>query len=126
MRIILGFQNFSLEYGYCADNTPSPDRDVSDKRHNSPTSRCENYVCSYDWVQVSFGSFEEKYCGSVIPSPIISSGNTMTVVFRTDGSITRTGFRAIWEAVDGDENEGEIESPNYPNLYDDDIYETWN
>ena len=48
----------------------------------------------------------------------------MTVVFRTDGSVTRTGFMAIWEAVDNDGGEqGEIESPNYPNLYDDNMYE---
>ena len=48
----------------------------------------------------------------------------MTVVFRTDGSVTRTGFRAVWEAVDNDGGEqGEIESPNYPNLYDDNMDE---
>jgi cubilin len=130
-RVRLTFQNFSLENGYCDDpsdySTPIS-RDVSNKRHNSPTARCENYVCPYDWVQVSSGSVDEKYCGSDIPSPIISSGNTMTVVFRTDGSVTRTGFRAVWEAVDNDGGgeQGEIESPNYPNLYDDNMDETWN
>ena len=33
----------------------------------------------------------------------------MTVVFRTDGSVTRTGFRAVWEAVDNDGGEQEMQ-----------------
>ena len=55
--------------------------------------------CKYDYVTISFESEEEKYCGSSMPSPIISSGNTMTVVFHSDYSVNRNGFRAIWETV---------------------------
>ena len=56
--------------------------------------------CAYDYVQVSSGSDEEKYCGTAKPSPIISSGNTMRVVFHSDRSVTRNGFKAAWKAVD--------------------------
>ena len=57
-------------------------------------------TCKYDFVQISEGSEEEKYCGNAKPSPIISSGNTMTVLFHSDGSETRKGFKATWKAVD--------------------------
>ena len=52
--------------------------------------------CAYDYLQISFGSVEEKYCGSSKPSPIISSGNTMTVTFHTDHSVNGNGFKATW------------------------------
>ena len=55
--------------------------------------------CSNDYVQVSFGSDEQKYCGSNKPSPIISSDNRMTVIFRSDYSEARNGFKATWKAV---------------------------
>ena len=55
--------------------------------------------CKYDFVQISFGSDEQKYCGSNKPSPIISPGNTMTVLFHTDGSVNGNGFKATWKAV---------------------------
>ena len=56
--------------------------------------------CAYDYVKVSFGSEEEKYCGSNKPSPIISSGNTMTVVFHSDSGVNGNGFKATWKAVE--------------------------
>merc|ERR1712241_1322611 len=56
-------------------------------------------LCAYDFVQISFGSEEQKYCGSDVPSPIISSGNTMDITFHSDRSVRRTGFKASWEAV---------------------------
>ena len=62
------------------------------------TLHCQ-YLCDYDFVQISYGSFEEQYCGSSIPGPIISSGNTMTVIFHSDHSENRNGFRATWKAV---------------------------
>ena len=55
----------------------------------------------WDCVEVSFGSEEQKYCGSNKPSPIISTDNTMTVVFHSDSIISS----------------GEIKSPNYPAVY---------
>ena len=76
------------------------------------------YSCAYDWVEVSYGSYSEKFCGpvdwegadigyynengdylgSTIPGPFTSSatGPTMIVRMHTDGDVTRTGFRAVW------------------------------
>merc|ERR550539_1047748 len=71
--------------------------------------------CRYDYVQISHGSFEEKYCGFRKPDPIISSGNTMTVTFYSDYSVSRYGFKATWEAVGN--SVSKIQSPNYPGLY---------
>ena len=52
--------------------------------------------CVYDWVEVYYGSYSEKFCGSSIPGPFTSTGPTMRVKMHTDGSVTRTGFRALW------------------------------
>ena len=54
-----------------------------------------------DYVQISFGSVAEKYCGSKLPT-IISSGNTMTVVFHSErnGFDPKQGFKATWKAVE--------------------------
>ena len=102
--------------------------------------------CTYDFVQISFASgfwfststFEEKYCGANKPNPIISSGNSMEVVFHSDGSTNGNGFKAIWEAIETgkltDYNyvcscriliklSGEIQSPNYPGAYDSNLDE---
>ena len=55
--------------------------------------------CVLDYVQVSFGSHDQKYCGSDKPSTIISSGNRMRIVFHSDHSVTKDGFKATWKAV---------------------------
>ena len=55
--------------------------------------------CAYDYVKVSFGSEEEKYCGSNKPDPIISTGNTLNITFHSDYSVIRNGFKATWKAV---------------------------
>ena len=52
--------------------------------------------CGYDWVEVSYGSYSEKFCGRSNPGPVTSTGPTMTVRMHTDSSVTRTGFRAVW------------------------------
>ena len=56
--------------------------------------------CEYDYVQISYGSFEEKYCGSSKPRSLISSGNSMTVVFHSDDTNNGNGFKATWEAIE--------------------------
>ena len=63
----------------------------------------ENTQC-HDYVEVSFGSFNEKFCGSEVPGPITSTDNTMTVKFHSDGERNDKGpssvkFSATWEAV---------------------------
>ena len=51
--------------------------------------------CIWDWVEVSHGSFSEKYCGTSIPGPFVSE-SPITVKIRTDYSRTYSGFRATW------------------------------
>ena len=76
--------------------------------------------CAWDYVEIAYGpSFVQKYCGdSSIPGPFITS-TTITVRFRTDGSDTRSGFRASWIEIGG-ANGGAgatIQSQNYPSNY---------
>ena len=70
--------------------------------------------CNYDYVEVSSGTFKEKYCGpnpngfyyngngdnigTSIP-PFTSDGKTMKVRFRTDSHVTGNGFKANWIEV---------------------------
>ena len=67
--------------------------------------------CNYDYVEVSSGTFKEKYCGpnpngfyyngngdnigTSIPS-VPSVGKTMKVRFYSNSRWTRTGFKADW------------------------------
>ena len=60
--------------------------------------------CYSDWVEVSYGSYinkySEKFCGSSNPGLITSTGPTMTVRMHTDYSVTLE-FRAEWIASKG-------------------------
>ena len=133
-RIKLTFESFYIEPALCEFDYYSgygydwEYKDMSKKRAKHSKADCGE--CYYDYVSISYGSVEEKYCGSDLPEPIISSGNTMTVTFVSDGSIEFTGFSATWEAVEesssggGDigggsegESSGQIQSPNYPDFY---------
>lgn len=56
--------------------------------------------CQYDYVEVydgdeSTGQLIGKYCNGK-PGVIRSTGNTLTVVFHSDGSVVDTGFSASW------------------------------
>ena len=102
-QILLTIESFSLEPAFCEydpDSVYGVDyeyySDMSRKRARELTECGE---CSYDYLQISYGSVEEKYCGSDLPGPITSSGNTMTVTFVSDGIIQYKGFTATWGAV---------------------------
>merc|ERR1719154_1054154 len=53
--------------------------------------------CSYDYVQISYGTFSRKYCGASKPDPVISTGNTMKGKFHSDYGVVKKGFTAVWE-----------------------------
>ena len=76
--------------------------------------------CAYDYVEIAYGpSFVQKYCGdSSIPGPFVTS-TTITVRFRTDGSVTKSGFRASWIEINAPTGRAgaTIESQNYPSDY---------
>ena len=55
--------------------------------------------CSYDYVEVSYDGYSEKFCGDSIPPSITSSGNSMTVKFVSDDYSDYDGFSAVWESV---------------------------
>merc|ERR1719479_596653 len=127
-QIKLTFGGFSIEPALCEFDYYSgygydwEYKDMSKKRDKkSDNTKSDCGECYYDYVKISYGSVEEKYCGSDIPGPIISSGNTMTVTFVCDTVFQFTGFKATWEAVEG----GQIQSPNYPDFYPASSDETW-
>lgn len=56
--------------------------------------------CAYDYISVFDGSGTKnktlgKFCGSKSPHPIMSTSNEMFMVFKSDGSVQRKGFKAI-------------------------------
>ncbi|XP_076818167.1 uncharacterized protein LOC143463537 [Clavelina lepadiformis] len=62
--------------------------------------------CNYDYVLIVDGDYDEdqdlsddRFCGSELPRLYISVTNTLTIVFKTDGSVERTGFRLKLEIV---------------------------
>ena len=52
--------------------------------------------CIYDYVEVSYGSYSERFCGTSIPGPFTSTGRTLTVRIHTDDSVVKGGFSAVW------------------------------
>lgn len=38
-----------------------------------------------------------KYCGSTLPAPILSTTNGLWIRFKSDSSVSRAGFRAMYE-----------------------------
>ena len=54
--------------------------------------------CDWDWVEVSYGSFNQKFCGSSIPGSFVSE-TPITVKFHSDESVKRSGFTATWTAT---------------------------
>ena len=59
--------------------------------------------CNYDYIQVRDGDnansnqIGSNLCGTTIPDAIESSGQSMTLIFRTDGSVARSGFKILTE-----------------------------
>mgnify|MGYP002259910321 CR=1 FL=1 len=57
--------------------------------------------CGYDYVEVLDGDNAMapragKYCGTRVPPPIVSSGMALFVIFKSDASDERGGFRAVY------------------------------
>ena len=81
--------------------------------------------CAYDNVEIREGGDEEsplvgRYCGTEIPPPYVSDGNTLLVHFRSDYSRAGQGFRAKYELVcdaEYTQPEGEFSSPFFPDAY---------
>ncbi|KAJ8389047.1 hypothetical protein AAFF_G00124440 [Aldrovandia affinis] len=80
--------------------------------------------CNFDFVEVRDGMAETgpligKYCGSTLPAPITSISSSLWIRFKSDSSVSRAGFRAMYEAGCGGTlfGSGQIRSPFHPNSY---------
>ena len=61
-------------------------------------------TCAWDWLEVRDGDgtssspiIGSKLCGTDIPAPIESSGDSITLVFHSDSSVQRSGFKILTE-----------------------------
>ena len=82
---------------------------------------CSNIYCIYIFpfyftVYDSDNSLIVKACGKIPPPLVVSSSNTLTINFKTDGSRNATGFKAVWTT----ETVYNITSPDYPQPYPED------
>ncbi|KAJ7410896.1 hypothetical protein WISP_105653 [Willisornis vidua] len=87
-------------------------------------------LCWYDYIEhlaseatenaVTGCMFSGRFCGDKLPEVLASSDSRMWIEFRSSSNWVGKGFAAIYEAICGGEihkNEGQIQSPNYPDDY---------
>merc|ERR1712112_217696 len=88
----------------------------------------ENHAsCDYDYVMVkdsNGAALVEKTCGTTKPGVVTSTTNKVEVIFHSDGSETRKGFKLTWVEVPG--VSGTVKSENYPSNYDNRLDKTYN
>ncbi|XP_059578744.1 inactive serine protease PAMR1 isoform X6 [Alligator mississippiensis] len=63
-----------------------------------------DYMCQYDYVEIRDGDnidsqIIKRFCGNDRPPPIRSSGNSLHVLFQSDGSKNFDGFHAVFEEI---------------------------
>uniref|UniRef100_A0A665V841 Cubilin n=1 Tax=Echeneis naucrates TaxID=173247 RepID=A0A665V841_ECHNA len=76
--------------------------------------------CMFDYVEVRCTDpLLGKYCGNTLPAPILSSSNNLWIRFRSDSSVSRAGFRAVYTVACGGtlSGSGQLRSPYHPNAY---------
>ncbi|KTF87440.1 hypothetical protein cypCar_00025640 [Cyprinus carpio] len=80
--------------------------------------------CLFDFVEVRDGTGETdpligKYCGTTLPAPILSTTNGLWIRFKSDSSVSRAGFRAMYEIACGGtlSGTGQIRTPLHPDPY---------
>lgn len=65
--------------------------------------------CRYDYLAIYSGIVASengsqpigKYCGTASPPIILSSNNALTLIFKSDDSVTGAGFTATYNFIDG-------------------------
>ncbi|XP_059158440.1 cubilin-like [Physella acuta] len=82
--------------------------------------------CSFDYVLIYDGSYDTspllfKVCDTSAPKLIISTSNSMYIVFKTDYSVTKSGFYASFSSVGPSTtlsaSAGYIASPGFPQYF---------
>ncbi|KAM9333329.1 LOW QUALITY PROTEIN: cubilin [Pholidichthys leucotaenia] len=82
--------------------------------------------CIFDYVKLYNGPDVQApligtFCGNTPPSANSTTGSALTIVFRTDASMSRSGFQMMWQqnGCGGELSgpSGSITSPGYPNKY---------
>ncbi|XP_046880031.1 cubilin [Hypomesus transpacificus] len=80
--------------------------------------------CLFDYVEVRDGASETapligKYCGTTLPAPISTTSHFLWLRFKSDSSVSRSGFRALYEVGCGGtfSGTGQIRSPFHPVAY---------
>ncbi|XP_023561215.1 cubilin [Octodon degus] len=92
--------------------------------------------CAHDFLEIRNGSDSGSpllglYCGSLLPNPIFSQSGTVYLRFKTDGSISRSGYELTWTSspsgcggtLYGDS--GSFASPGYPGTYPNHTHCEW-
>ncbi|XP_037517650.1 cubilin [Rhipicephalus sanguineus] len=82
-------------------------------------------VCKWDALEVYDGSDDRspllrRMCGDSTPSPVLSTGSSLFLRFKTDENTRLQGFSALYETVCGGRwmgLQGELASPRYPSVY---------
>uniref|UniRef100_A0A8C3TYW6 Metalloendopeptidase n=1 Tax=Catharus ustulatus TaxID=91951 RepID=A0A8C3TYW6_CATUS len=82
-------------------------------------------LCWYDYIEVRDGYWRKssllgRFCGDKLPEVLTSNDSRMWIEFRSSSNWVGKGFAAVYEAICGGEihkNEGQIQSPNYPDDY---------
>ncbi|KAJ8260725.1 hypothetical protein COCON_G00164480 [Conger conger] len=85
----------------------------------------QSHLCWYDHVEIRDGYWSKaplkgRFCGDMVPEPIISTSSRLWVEFRSSSNWVGKGFSAVYEAICGGEVQrdiGQIQSPNYPDDY---------
>uniref|UniRef100_A0A4W4F6Q8 Cubilin n=1 Tax=Electrophorus electricus TaxID=8005 RepID=A0A4W4F6Q8_ELEEL len=77
--------------------------------------------CQFDYVEVLWETdpLIGKYCGSTLPAPILSTTNSLWIRFKSDSSVSKAGFRAVYEISCGGSlsGSGQIRTPLHPDPY---------
>lgn len=55
--------------------------------------------CPYDYLRYSFGNWKKTFCGRGVVEPILLDTNFVTVVLKTDASMSGTGFNISYRFV---------------------------
>ncbi|XP_053323004.1 cubilin [Spea bombifrons] len=96
-------------------------------------------TCNYDVLEI-YGGHDlssprlAQLCAPRLPGnplQVSSTGNVVTVRFKSDAYVSGRGFNATWREIPGgcggvvQASSGEIHSPNYPRPYDDNTECSW-